>query len=79
MRSTEADFLPIGTLARFGSVARLEHAGLTPLKWLGAPPEVMDETLRFIDRKYGSVQDYLIHCGFDEDKMNRLRDAMAVR
>lgn len=58
--------------------ARLEHAGLTPLKWLGAPPEVMDETLRFIDRKYGSVEDYLVQCGFAEDRMNRLRDAMAA-
>lgn len=59
-------------------VARLEDAGLTPLKWLGAPPEVMDETLRFIDTKYGSVDDYLIHCGFHEVQMNRLRGAMAV-
>lgn len=48
------------------------------MKWLGAPPEVMDETLRLIDNKYGSVEDYLIHCGLSEEKMNQLQKAMTA-
>lgn len=57
-------------------LARLEDAGLTPVKWLGAPPEVMEGTLNFIKRRYGSVEDYLIHCGFDERWMDELRSVM---
>lgn len=58
--------------------ARLEHAGLTPINWLGAPPEVMHKTLRFIEERYGSVEDYLIHCGYNEARMEALREAMLL-
>lgn len=66
-------------LILFSTSERLEHEGLTPLRWLGAPPEVMDGTLDFIDRTYGSVEDYLIRaCDFGEDVMQQLRDSLAV-
>lgn len=55
---------------------RLEQAGLTPSIWIGSPPEVMQETLLFIKRRYGSVEDYLIRYGFDEKRMSELREAM---
>lgn len=57
--------------------ARLEDAGLTPMNWLGAPPEVMEETLRYIKRRYGGIEDYMVHCGFEEERMNALREVMA--
>lgn len=58
---------------------RLEEAGLTPLRWLGAPPEVMEETLSFIEKQYGGVEDYLEgRCGFSEQRMQMLKKAMVV-
>lgn len=57
-------------------LARLEHAGLTPLNWIGAPPEVMEETLSFIKKRFGSVEDYLVHCGFEKRRMDELRRVM---
>lgn len=56
---------------------RLEQAGLTPLNWIGSPPDVMQETLRYIRKQYGSIEDYMIHCGFEENRMNELREAMS--
>lgn len=55
----------------------MEYQGLTPLNWLGAPPEVMEETLHYIVQKYGSIEDYLIRCGFPEIRMNVLRDELS--
>lgn len=58
---------------------RLERAGLTPLNWIGCPPEVMQDTLLYIRKQYGSIEDYLIRCGFNEQKMEQLRDVMLLR
>lgn len=60
----------------FFIAAKLEHAGLTPLNWIGSHPEVMDQTLLYIKRQFGSIEDYLIYCGFNEYRMQELREAM---
>lgn len=45
------------------STERLEHTGLTPKTWLGAPADVMEQTLGFIAKRYGSVEAYLGSAG----------------
>lgn len=59
--------------------ARLTQAGLTPMNWVGAPPEVMEETLLYIKKRFGSVEDYLVHCGFGKRRMDELRQAMSAK
>ncbi|PXF41683.1 hypothetical protein BWQ96_08604 [Gracilariopsis chorda] len=56
---------------------RLLHAGLTPQHWVGAPPDVMEDTLRYIRRRFGGLDDYLLKCGFDETYWHLLRTAMS--
>jgi hypothetical protein len=48
---------------RLCSIERLEHTGLTPKTWLGAPADVMEETLSFISQRYGSIEGYLAKAG----------------
>lgn len=60
----------------FANEAKLEHAGLTPHNWIGSHPEVMDQTLLYIKRRFGSVEDYLVYCGFHEQRMQLLRKAL---
>ena len=39
-------------------------------------PEVMLETLAFIDGKFGGVQAYLLHSGVSQDSLERLRQRL---
>ena len=63
---------------RLNYSAKLVHHGLTPNIWIGAPAEVMHETLRYIKRKFGSVEDYVIHCGFEKHRIKKLQNVMML-
>lgn len=59
-------------------IRRLVETGLTPVNWLPSPPEVMEDTLRYINTRYGSAEDYVIQCGFDQTSMDVLRSCMRM-
>ena len=57
-------------------VGALSQRDLDPQVFLGAPPEVMRETLHEIEEQYGSVSAYATWIGFGPEKQQQLRDAL---
>ena len=53
-------------------VGALSQRSLDAKTFLGAPPHVMEDTLKNIRRDYGSVEKYLDFIGFDEKSRQRL-------
>ena len=57
-------------------VGALSQRNLDAKTFLGAPPHVMEDTLRNIRRDYGSVEEYLDYIGFGRDSRERLIRAL---
>jgi hypothetical protein len=57
-------------------VGALSQRNLNPKTFLGAPPEVMRDTLTNIRSQYGSVEGYLDWMGFDESKREQLKSVL---
>mmetsp|Transcript_28281 Transcript_28281/g.58766 ORF Transcript_28281/g.58766 Transcript_28281/m.58766 type:complete len:458 (-) Transcript_28281:344-1717(-) len=57
-------------------VGALSQRNLDAKTFLGAPPEVMRDTLKNIRKTYGSVEGYLDFIGFGEESRERLRYAL---
>lgn len=57
-------------------VGALSQRDLDPQVFLGAPPEVMRETLNEIKEQYGSISAYATWIGFGPEKQQKLRDAL---
>lgn len=57
---------------------RLEDAGLVARNWTGAPPTVMVQTLAHITATYGSVEDYVLHCGVLPEEIDIIRQALVL-
>lgn len=57
-------------------VGALSQRSLDAKTFLGAPPHVMEDTLKNIRRDYGSVEKYLDFIGFDEQSRERLKAAL---
>lgn len=53
-------------------VGALSQRNLDAKTFLGAPPQVMEDTLKTIRESYGSVEEYLDFIGFDEESRKRL-------
>lgn len=56
-------------------VGALSQRNLDPKTFLGAPPQVMRDTLRAINETYGSVSGYCNWIGFGPEKQEQLRRA----
>lgn len=57
-------------------VGALSQRNLNPKTFLGAPPQVMRDTLEAIRDEYGSVEGYMTWVGFGPEKQERLRKAL---
>jgi protein tyrosine/serine phosphatase len=57
-------------------VGALSQRSLDAKTFLGAPPHVMEDTLRNIRRDYGGVEEYLDFIGFGKDSRERLIRAL---
>mmetsp|Transcript_15164 Transcript_15164/g.32917 ORF Transcript_15164/g.32917 Transcript_15164/m.32917 type:complete len:444 (-) Transcript_15164:1013-2344(-) len=57
-------------------VGALSQRSLDAKTFLGAPPQVMEDTLKTIRESYGSVEEYLDFIGFDEESRKRLKYAL---
>lgn len=57
-------------------VGALSQRSLDPKTFLGAPPEVMADTLISIEENYGSVEGYCDYIGFGAEKREKLRKAL---
>jgi hypothetical protein len=57
-------------------VGALSQRNLDAKTFLGAPPQVMRDTLENIRKNYGSVESYCDYIGFDEKGRERLRYAL---
>jgi len=57
-------------------VGALSQRSLDAKTFLGAPPHVMEDTLKNIRNDYGSVEEYLDFIGFDEKSRDRLKYAL---
>lgn len=57
-------------------VGALSQRSLDAKTFLGAPPQVMEDTLNNIRNTYGSVEAYLDFIGFDEESRKRLVDVL---
>jgi protein tyrosine/serine phosphatase len=57
-------------------VGALSQRSLDPKTFLGAPPEVMADTLRSIEENYGSVEGYCDWIGFGPEQREKLRKAL---
>mmetsp|Transcript_46735 Transcript_46735/g.69124 ORF Transcript_46735/g.69124 Transcript_46735/m.69124 type:complete len:460 (-) Transcript_46735:94-1473(-) len=57
-------------------VGALSQRNLNAKTFLGAPPQVMRDTLARIREEYGSVEGYCDWIGFDEESRERLRKAL---
>ncbi|KAL3915990.1 MAG: hypothetical protein SGILL_005383 [Bacillariaceae sp.] len=57
-------------------VGALSQRALDPKTFLGAPPEVMADTLISIEENYGSVEGYCDFIGFGADQREKLRKAL---
>ena len=57
-------------------VGALSQRSLDPKTFLGAPPEVMADTLLSIEENYGSVEGYCDWIGFGEEEREKLRKAL---
>jgi hypothetical protein len=60
-------------------VGALSQRNLDAKTFLGAPPQVMRETLRNIRNDYGSVEGYLDWIGFDEKSQQELKEALLAK
>lgn len=56
-------------------VGALSQRNLNPKTFLGAPPDVMRDTLIAIETEYGSVEGYCDWIGFGSEKQQKLREA----
>ena len=57
-------------------VGALSQRNLDAKTFLGAPPEVMRDTLLAIREDYGSVEEYLDWIGFGREKQEQLKEAL---
>mmetsp|Transcript_38264 Transcript_38264/g.46701 ORF Transcript_38264/g.46701 Transcript_38264/m.46701 type:complete len:395 (-) Transcript_38264:209-1393(-) len=57
-------------------VGALSQRNLDPQTFLGAPPQVMRDTLESVKETYGSMDGYLNWIGFDEEKREELRKVL---
>ena len=57
-------------------VGALSQRNLDAKTFLGAPPQVMKDTLDNIRNNYGSVEEYLDFIGFGEESRERLKYAL---
>lgn len=57
-------------------VGALSQRSLDPKTFLGAPPQVMRDTLEAIRDEYGSVEAYMEWIGFGPEKQEKLRKAL---
>lgn len=57
-------------------VGALSQRNLNPKTFLGAPPQVMRDTLEAIREEYGSVEGYMEWIGFGPEKQAKLRKAL---
>lgn len=57
-------------------VGALSQRSLDPKTFLGAPPEVMADTLLSIEENYGSVEGYCDWIGFGPERREKLRKAL---
>ncbi len=57
-------------------VGALSQRSLDPKTFLGAPPQVMRDTIKNMRETYGSVEGYLDFIGFDENDRKELREAL---
>mmetsp|Transcript_42469 Transcript_42469/g.48253 ORF Transcript_42469/g.48253 Transcript_42469/m.48253 type:complete len:420 (+) Transcript_42469:129-1388(+) len=57
-------------------VGALSQRNLNPKTFLGAPPQVMRDTLESIREEYGSVEEYMEWIGFGYDKQEKLKIAL---
>ncbi|TFJ88031.1 hypothetical protein NSK_000385 [Nannochloropsis salina CCMP1776] len=57
-------------------VGALEQNNLDPEKFLRAPRSVIEHTLAYIEKKFGSIEGYLDQIGFTEDKRVALKKAL---
>ena len=57
-------------------VGALSQRNLNPKTFLGAPPQVMRDTLEAIREDYGSVEGYMNWLGFGPEKQEKLRKAL---
>lgn len=57
-------------------VGALSQRSLDPKTFLGAPPEVMADTLLSIEENYGSVEGYCDYIGFGPERREKLRKAL---
>lgn len=57
-------------------VGALSQRSLNPKTFLGAPPQVMRDTLEAIREDYGSVEGYMTWIGFGPEKQEQLRKAL---
>jgi protein tyrosine/serine phosphatase len=57
-------------------VGALSQRNLDPKTFLGAPPQVMRDTLEAIREDYGSVEGYMEWIGFGPEKQEKLRKAL---
>ena len=57
-------------------VGALNQRNLDPKTFLGAPPEVMADTLLSIKENYGSVEGYCDYIGFGPERREKLRKAL---
>eukprot|EP00594_Rhizosolenia_setigera_P014841 CAMPEP_0178961570 /NCGR_PEP_ID=MMETSP0789-20121207/13790_1 /TAXON_ID=3005 /ORGANISM="Rhizosolenia setigera, Strain CCMP 1694" /LENGTH=455 /DNA_ID=CAMNT_0020645439 /DNA_START=62 /DNA_END=1429 /DNA_ORIENTATION=+ len=59
-------------------VGALSQRNLDPKTFLGAPPQVMRDTLKNIKEQYGSVEGYLDWIGFGEEKREKLKKVLTA-
>lgn len=57
-------------------VGALSQRNLDPKTFLGAPPQVMKDTLLAIKHQFGSVEEYCNWIGFTSEKQQQLRNAI---
>jgi protein tyrosine/serine phosphatase len=57
-------------------VGALSQRNLDAKTFLGAPPSVMEKTLKNINKNWGSIEGYLDYIGFDEDDRKQLKSAL---
>lgn len=57
-------------------VGALSQRNLNPKTFLGAPPQVMRDTLESIREEYGSVEEYMTWIGFGPEKQEKLKRAL---
>lgn len=59
-------------------VGALSQRNLNPKTFLGAPPQVMRDTLNQLKADYGSIEGYLDSIGFDEEHRQKLKAALTA-